>query len=169
MSPYGLSLIRLGSETGLAWPGLLLHSRTLTWAFDPHTRPLDDVTQVQGHAVAAGLHLIGDPFTDQLPAANGWTFHLPGIKPARLSTPAGVVTIARAPHISESWWSLAVSHGARCRLLVAACVAMPEDPERQTLSANVLIEAAADGRVSGATIGVEFFEPRWTADLPQPV
>lgn len=168
LSPaYGLSLIRLGSDADgmAAWPGLLLHSRTLTWPFDPQARPLDDVAAVQGHAAAAGLHRVDDPFVVQLPAAAGWTFHLPGLNPARLSTPFGVVELTRNPHISESWWSLAVAHGARCRLLVAACVAMPADPARQSFAAHILTEGAVDGRVAGATIAVEFFETKCSTEL----
>lgn len=161
LSPeYGLSVIRLATDDDMtAWPALLLHSRSLTWPFDPHARPLNDLADVQGHAAAAGLYVVRDPFGPNLKESPAWTFHLPGARPARLVSGILTIEITRTPNISPAWWSLAVAHGGRCRLLVAPCVAMPADPDRPGYAAQVLIEGAADSRVFGATIAVSFFTP----------
>lgn len=165
LSPeYGLALIRLSGDDDMnAWPGLLLHSRSLTWPFDPHARPLDDLPEVQALAHAAGLHPVTDPFGPHLETSDAWTFHLPGAQPARLTSDTLTIEIARPPNIGAHWWSLAVAHGGRCRLLVAPCVALPEDTSRAGYTAQILIEGAADGRVFGATIGVQFFAPQMPA------
>ncbi len=157
LSPvYGLSLIRLaGADELMAWPGLLLHSHSLTWAFDPHSRPLSALEDIHALAVRAGLHRVEDPFAADLAApSEPWTFRLPTPRrPAHLECPGMVVEIGRTPNVTDDWWRQAVIHGGRCRLLVAACVAFPADPAGV---ADVLIEAATGRRVYGAEIGVEF-------------
>lgn len=162
LSPeYGLSLIRLAhtpdadADEVMSWPGLLLHSPNLTWAFDPAARQLEDLDDVRGLAAAAGLHQVTDPFGGDLPAATQpWTFRLPTmLHPAQLAAPGMAVDISRAPAITPAWWNMAVTHGGQCRLLVAACVQFPPHPGQ---AAHTLIEAAAGQLVYGATIKVQF-------------
>lgn len=157
LSPdYGLSPIRLAAAAGQGtWPGILLHSTHLTWAFDAANRRLDDVAELPALAARKGLHRVDNPFTLDLPlATEPWTFTLPTPrKNAELAGPGLVVTIKRAPKFTQHWWNLAVTQGGRCRMLVAARVAFNADPAD---SADIMIEAAADGRMYGATIGVEF-------------
>lgn len=150
---HGLSLIQLFDAARKPWPGLLLHSRTMTWAFRPEL-VLQHPTDVCPLAVRAGLHPVADPFSDELPDGRLWSFRLPTQRrPAALAGPSMLITIDRAPVITDDWWGMAVSHGGRCRLLVAVCVAFPDDPAAR---AGVLTEAATDGRIHGATIGVDF-------------
>jgi len=159
LSPeYGLSLMRLADGTQ-TWPGLLLHSPTLTWPFDPHARVLDDLADVQGAAHLAGLHRVSDPFGADLPeAGEPWTFQLPTARDGQLSgaqlyVPGLAINIDRTPRITDDWWSAAVSNGGRCRMFVAACVVFPDNPAD---AADVLTDAATHGRVYGATIRVKF-------------
>lgn len=151
---YGLSLIRLTGDAD-AWPGLLLHSRQLTWAFDPDRQSLLDVAAVRTLAGKAGLHQVGDPFGADLHDGTGtWSFRLPTLaRAAQLTGPGLAVDITRTPHVTDDWWRMAVTHGSCCRLLVAACVAFPDDPAD---GAVVLNEAARAGRLYGATIRVDF-------------
>jgi hypothetical protein len=157
LSPvYGVSPIRLQSMNGL-WAGLLLHSRSLTWVFDPDAQQLADTTVLPVLAAAAGLHLVADPMHGDVPESQDWTFRLP--------TPARSARLHRGDSfalgftgkplkIIPEWWSMAVMQGARCRLLAAACVAFPEDDPAAT--GRIISEAAADGRVVGGTIAVIF-------------
>jgi hypothetical protein len=180
LSPdFGLSLIRLTTTvdelTELTWPGLLLHSKTLTWAFDQHGRALDSPAEVGVLARADGLHQVSTPFdSTDLPApTQPWMFHLPTLRTqARLTRypapvpglrpsdpdPDLVVEVARTPKVTDDWWGLVVTRGAHARLLVAACVQFPDDPAATDPAdaAGILTEAARDGRVYGATIGVQF-------------
>ncbi len=153
---YGLLLVRLADGAGDAHPGLVLHSPHLTWPFDPQARQLDDLVEVAGLAAAEGLRPVKDLFPPDLPAAaRPWTFHLPAAsRPARLSGPGGVLAIGQTPYVTREWWSLAVTDGGRCRMLVAACVCLQGAAVPAT---QAMREAAADGRVFGATINVEFF------------
>jgi hypothetical protein len=160
---YALALIRLAGRTA-TWPGLLLHSRHLTWVFDPIERPLDDVTDLAALAALAGLHPIADPFAAALPpATKAWEFCLPTPdRRAHLAGPAGIVEVTRDPLVTPSWWSLAVASGGSCRMLVAACVVLgpgtvPGDP-----ITDPICDAAAGGRVFGATITVRLYpeQPR---------
>lgn len=158
LSPaYGLSLIRLaGPEPQPPWPGLLLHSRSLSWAFDELAQPLRDPGEAAQHAGTAGLYLVEDPFRPELQAADPpWIFRLPSRRrTAQLMRDDGLtVEFNRQPLITDDWWRMAVSHGGHCRLLVAVCVDFPDDPGA---AGDVLNEAAADARVHGATINVEF-------------
>lgn len=151
---YALALVQLHGPNG-AVAGLLLHSRSLVWAFDGEDWPLDSVAALAGPAAAAGLHQVGDPFADDLPPATApWKFCLPGYANlACLRGPLGDITITREPFVSAAWWSTAVMAGGACRMLVAACVAI--EPGDTTCTS--LVEAAADGRVFGATIGVQLY------------
>lgn len=153
---YGLSLIRLASGDGTPpWPGLLLHSRSLTWPLDSLSRPLDLLDDVNILARRAGLSQITEPFTADVPPADPqWTFRLPTLRRnAQLANPSLTVTMSRQPNITDDWWRMAISHGGKCRLLIAVCVVFPDDP---AVAAGILGKAAYDGRVYGATIGVEF-------------
>lgn len=156
LSPaYGLSPIRLDGPQGVM-PGLVLHSTSLTWPFDPDPRPLSRPGEMTIRAHKIGLWAIPNPFLSPgvRHASKPWTFHLPTpSRPAALDGPEGTVTIDRAPNITPAWWSMAVTAGAKCRLLIAACVRFPDDP---AAAADTLNAAALDGRVVGATIAVEF-------------
>jgi hypothetical protein len=160
---YGLALIRLACWS-TAWPGLLLHSRHLTWVFDPFERPLDDVTDLAALAAVAGLYPVVDPFADELPpATKPWEFCLPTpARRAHLDGPAGIVEVTRNPFVSRSWWSLAVASGGVCRMLVAACVALDPGGEPDEPVTDPIADAAAGGRVFGATITVRLYpeQPR---------
>jgi hypothetical protein len=155
LSPhYGLALIVLHGPGG-DWPGLLLHSRQLTWPFDEPQRPLADVAELAAAADRCGLHRVDDLFTDYLPEARSvWAFHLPARnRKAILAGPDGEIEISREPRISDQWWAAAVENGGVCRMLVAACVAL--DPAAPSL--DQVTAAVDDGRVFGASIPVRFF------------
>lgn len=155
LSPaYGLSPIRLESPQG-ALPGLVLHSTSFTWPFDPEPRPLSHPGEMTIRAHQVGLWPVPNPFLTHIKqASKPWLFQLPSpSRPAVLVGPQIAATIDRAPSITPDWWSMAVTAGATCRLLIAACVRFPDDPEA---AADTLNAVALDGRVVGATIAVEF-------------
>lgn len=157
LSPvYGVSTMRMHSSESDPWPGLLFYSASLTWAFDPYSVPIDDISHLDGRANRVGLHRVEDPFCGPFTdAPDPWQFRLPtAARHAQVTTPEFDIEIARELTITEEWWSMAVTHGGRCLLLTAACVLLPRDaPE---VAASALNLAAAEGRVHGATIGVKF-------------
>lgn len=155
LSPeYGLSPIRLASDKGPPMPGLVLHSHTFTWPFDPDPYVLSGPAELVVRAHRVGLFAVPNPFLPAKPATQSWLFQLPSpVRAASLTGPDVCATIDRPPNITGAWWSMAVTGGAKCVLLIAACVRFPDDP---AAAADTLNAAAMDGRVVGASIAVEF-------------
>lgn len=154
-SGYGMSLTQLHDPDQLvvAWPAVLLHGPNLTWPFDPDARPLDDVSDLHAAARNAGLHKVTNPFAGELPRAQrDWAFKLS--YPSALTSPDMVVALGeRRPNVSENWWCTAVERGGLCRLLIAPCTLFSPEP---SVAAQILEAVAADGRLFGATIPIDF-------------
>jgi len=160
LSPeYVLAPVRLDSDKG-PLPGIVLHSPTFTWPFDPDPYVLSGPAELVVRAHQVGLWSILDPFAPVPDADQTWTFRLPNpVRAAALTGPSGVLVIERPPKINAAWWSMAVTQGARCTLLIVACVRFPDaaaGESRAAAAAATLNAALVDGRVVGASIAVEF-------------
>ncbi len=152
---FGIFLSQLHDPDKLvvSWPAVVLHSPDLAWPFDADASLLDDVDDLLPAARHAGLHQVSDPFAPELPrATRDWVFKLS--YPSALVSPDVAVSFGeRRPNTSENWWCTSVERGGVCRLLIAVCAVFNPEP---TAAAYVLDAVAADNRLFGATIPIDF-------------